>query len=269
MASSRKAGARGSQRSETLPPLAVRYMRRMKRQKVYSYEVSWKGASSYRGPASPVVVRLVVAGAQVVPAERSLDPAKPDVKAVFFVTPLAKGWLRGERVEVLQDGKKVQEIRLPSKVVTQRLAWALLVLAFVLPWLLSHYVMVNHIRELKKPFLGDQLQTLIEDNAPLPPEVVTANAKVVPETIYDGVDRLKSAVNYLHLKANDHPDLPTYVGTGTFVLSLISAFFHRQKRSRRTGKPIPVPKPDADEDEDEDDEPAPRRRGQAAEVEVV
>jgi hypothetical protein len=133
--SQRAGAARSAGRYETtLPPLVVRYMRRMKRQRVYSYEVSWK--DSRRSSGSPVVVRLIVAGAQVVPSERTLDPAEPKSKAIFYVTPLArKGWLRGERLEVLHDGRKLQEIRLPSKVVSQRLTWVLLGLAIVIPWL--------------------------------------------------------------------------------------------------------------------------------------
>ena len=43
-ASARRAGGRGAQRSENaLPPLLVRYMRRMKRNRVYAYEVSFQG----------------------------------------------------------------------------------------------------------------------------------------------------------------------------------------------------------------------------------
>ena len=81
-------------------------------------------------------VRLIMAGAQVVPAEQTLDPSDGDAKVTFYVTPLAKGWLRGERVEVLQNGRKVGELRTAAKVTTQRLTLALLVLTFLVPWLL-------------------------------------------------------------------------------------------------------------------------------------
>src|SRR4051812_39329760 len=75
-----------------------------------------------------------MAGAQVVPAEQTLDPANFDDRATFYVTPLAKGWLRGERLEVLQNGRKVQEIRLPCKVTTQRWTWFFLLLTIFVGW---------------------------------------------------------------------------------------------------------------------------------------
>ena len=59
-------------------------------------------------------------GAQIVPSEVALDPAKPDKAATFYLTPLALGWLPGVRVEVVHQGRKVQEIPLPCKTVRQR-----------------------------------------------------------------------------------------------------------------------------------------------------
>src|SRR5205085_1345221 len=111
--------------------IQVRYYRRMRPNRVYPVVVSWQ--SSGRA-AEPVVVRLVMAGAQVVPAEQPLAGAEADGRATFYVTPLAKGQLRGERLEVLQDGKKVQEIKLPCKVTTQRLTWFFLLLTVLVCW---------------------------------------------------------------------------------------------------------------------------------------
>src|SRR5881396_2891305 len=80
------------------------------------------------GATAPVTVRLVMAGAQVVPAEQTLDPGDPGDKATFYVTPLAHGGLRGERIEVVQNGRKVQELRIPCKVTSQKgtLVWLFL-----------------------------------------------------------------------------------------------------------------------------------------------
>src|SRR4051812_29289199 len=103
-------------RATGAPQVQVHYYRRMRPNRVYPVVVSWKGAAR---TAAPVTVRLVMAGAQVVPPEQTLEPGR-DERATFYVTPLARGWLRGERVEVLQDGRKVQEIRLPCKATTQR-----------------------------------------------------------------------------------------------------------------------------------------------------
>jgi hypothetical protein len=116
------------------PSLNVRYWKRMRPNKVYPVVVSAAG----RGDV-PVTVRVVMAGAQVVPAEQTMVPGQPGEKLTFYVTPLARGGLRGERVEVLQDGKKVQEIRIPCKVVTQRPTLVWLFLALFVPWLILHY----------------------------------------------------------------------------------------------------------------------------------
>ena len=56
----------------------------------------------------------------------------------FYVTPLAKGWLRGERAEVIQNGRKIGKMRTSAKVNTQRKT-LLLVLTFLLPWLLYKF----------------------------------------------------------------------------------------------------------------------------------
>src|SRR5437763_1577694 len=106
-----------------LSPVRVLYYRQMKLQRVYAVEVSWQKTDR---PARPEVltVRLSAAGAQVVPAEQALDAAKPDAKAIFHVTPLARGWLPNQKLEVLdQAGRKVREIPLACKVVSQRITW--------------------------------------------------------------------------------------------------------------------------------------------------
>src|SRR5207253_2462625 len=98
----------------------IRYYRRMSRQRVYNVTVGWPkpGAGRTKPPAGtpPVTVRLLMAGAQVVPSEHTLDPNRADAQATFYVTPLARGWLRNEKLEVLIQGRKVQEMRLPAKV---------------------------------------------------------------------------------------------------------------------------------------------------------
>src|SRR5262245_28961059 len=135
--SGRERGQR--ERSEnTLGPLQVRYYRRMRLQRVYAAVVSWPDRGDRSPPAGtpPVTVRLLMAGAQIVPSEQTLDAADPDARATFYVTPLAKGWLRHERLEVLVGGRKVQEVPLPAKVTSQWATIALLILALVIPWFL-------------------------------------------------------------------------------------------------------------------------------------
>jgi hypothetical protein len=121
--------------------LWVRYWKQMRPNKVYPLEISTSG----RGDGLPVTLRVVMAGAQVVPAEQTLDVANPRDKVTFYVTPLAKGKLRAECVEVLQDGAKIQEIRIPSKVCTQNRTLVWLALSLLIPWLILHYFVYSPV----------------------------------------------------------------------------------------------------------------------------
>src|SRR5437870_3159856 len=76
--------------------------------------------------SGPVQVRLIMAGAQVVPAEQPLDPGEPGARVTFYVTPLAKGPLGGCRAEVIQNGRKIAEVRTPARAGTQRMTLLLL-----------------------------------------------------------------------------------------------------------------------------------------------
>src|SRR6202023_3067217 len=110
-------------------------------------EVFWQKAD--KPPHGEVTVRLIVAGAQVLPTEQIMDAAKPDVRAIFYVTPLAKGWLRHEKLEVLSHGRKVQEIPMATKVVTQRLTWFLLFCTFFMPWFILNELKYGPMAEAK------------------------------------------------------------------------------------------------------------------------
>jgi hypothetical protein len=134
--------AREEHAGPTLPPLAVRYYRRMHLQHVYAVAVSWDNRKGRKPPAGapPVLLRLLMAGAQVVPSEQPLDPTQRDARVTFYVTPLAKGWLRNERLEVLLDGRKVQELPLSCHVTSQKMTWFLLVMSILVPWFLLTYI---------------------------------------------------------------------------------------------------------------------------------
>jgi hypothetical protein len=120
-------------------PLQFRYHTVMKPQRVYPLVVqvpkARKGGDGEE--AGVVVVRPVVPGAQVVPAEQRLDASAAGNQVTFYVTPLATGTLPRARAEVHAPGQPPQDVRLPMAARTQRLAWSLLVLAFVLPWLMT------------------------------------------------------------------------------------------------------------------------------------
>jgi hypothetical protein len=254
-----KAGRGSARNSNTLPALVVRYQRRMKPQQVYPCDVRWK--SSPRGGAGgPLVVRLVMAGAQVVPSERTLDPDRPSDKALFYVTPLARGWLRGERVEVLRDGRKVQEIPLRSKVVTQRLTWALLVLTLVLPWLWQ-----AHLREADVP--GTQLERYLEKHAPNVPDFIEDKVPAVGdfrlgEFLESIPGHLKTNLDGLFGMARELHYFVLYLAGGLLLLTILSWFFHREKKNKKVGSPIPLP----ESDEEEAGAHAGRRGATAAEV---
>jgi hypothetical protein len=115
----------------------------MKPQRVYPLTVEVPRGSGGRllpaGSGEAVVVRPLIPGAVVVPAEQRLDVARPGSQVTFSVTPLAKGRLPNPRVEVLQHGRVVQEIGLRMKGVTQRMTWWLLALTLLVPSLLLYY----------------------------------------------------------------------------------------------------------------------------------
>jgi hypothetical protein len=248
----------GEGRSEaTLPALRVRYYRQMKPQRVYTVEVSWqKTEKPPRGEGKEVTVRLIAAGAQVLPAEQTMDAAKPDVKAVFFVTPLVKGWLRNEKLEVLYQGRKVQEIPMATKVVSQRATWFLLLLTFLVPWFLTEHVKFSSLgestlnsqgRAVYRP-VAKEVRQHIQDNVPKTPD--SLKGTVVDKAIVETESLI--ADGYQHLIAISRLEpIAFYVGVVFFTLTVISAYLHKPKRRRAGGKPIPAPVNRVIEEEDE------------------
>ena len=249
-ATQRSAGsAREHGRATGTPQVQVRYYRRMRPNRVYPFVVSWRGGAR---AAAPVTVRLVMAGAQVVPAEQVLGPNED--RATFYVTPIAKGWMRGERLEVLQDGRKVQEIRLPGKVTTQRLTWVLLLLTIFVAWWIVPLLTVE-ARAAKR-----QTDTEIAEDAPkqyergptaitmhinryLPPPLpaldqhlpdVARALETVPEYVGSSV--------YMLYDFQTHRGIPIAEGLlGVLILlTLLSWYTHLERRKRRVGKPLPV-----------------------------
>jgi hypothetical protein len=118
--------------------LRIRYYGVMRPQRVYSLVVEVDDPlQADGGKGGVVVVRPVIAGAQVVPAEQRLDVSTRGNQITFHVTPLARGKLPEARLDVFSPGQPVQEAALPLKVKSGRLALILLVLAFVMPFLLK------------------------------------------------------------------------------------------------------------------------------------
>ena len=255
-----------AQRAATGPYLSVRYWKRMRVNKVYPVVVSTTG----KGDAEPVVVRVVMAGAQVVPAELPMDPSNPGDKATFYVTPLAKGNLRGERVEVLQGGRKVQEIRIPSKTVSQSSTVVWLALAIIVPWLILHFFDYHPIgyqakldsegREKyergpqvwskykeEKDKEGElngpkRITNFITDNMPkLEPMLGLAKDSDVVVYYKDAQDFPRKG--YQHLIENYHDldqPLAFYIFCAFLLIALISFIARQEGRKTVRGKPLPA-----------------------------
>jgi hypothetical protein len=237
-----------SSKSDTiLPPLRVRYYRQIKPQRVYTVQVSWKKPENPpRGPGKEVTVRLIAAGAQVLPSEQTLDASQPDAKAVFYLTPLAKGWLRNEKLEVLAQGRKVQELPLATKVVTQRLTWFLLFCTFFVPWFITEYIknspMLDKIRNAEgsiiTPTVEKQVKNYLIDNLPQIPRDMKGGT--IDTSVKATEDFVANAYRTIVLVCGIQP-IALYVGVILLFMALISAFLHRQSRCRLTGKPITIP----------------------------
>ncbi|MFO0965672.1 MAG: hypothetical protein U0793_08825 [Gemmataceae bacterium] len=228
--------------------MRIRYYRQMKKSRVYNFVVSWDSEFQYRGPEQNVSVRLLAGGAQVVPAEVQLDPNDPKDQALFHVTPLAKGWMRGEKVEVAVNGKKVQEIQLFSKAVSHRSTWLFFFLMFVGPWFVASAIQKDH---LNRNVMVD-VHTAIEKSVPDTPAFIKENVPAVDTALSRFWVLLAVCAEQLHFLAWDYP-LPFYTGLAFFILMLLSAFVNRDKRRTLVGKPLFLPRPPTDDEGAEDE----------------
>jgi hypothetical protein len=238
---------REEQPAPTLPPVRVAYYRQVKPQRVHTVEVSWQKAPT-KGARGEVSVKLIAAGAQVLPSEQNLDVSQPSAKAVFYVTPLVKGWLRNTHIEVLSSGRKVQEIPLATKVVSQRFTWFLLACSFFVPWFITEYIRNSPLAEPTRlpdsrviyPKISKEVEKYIKDNVPSTDFLkVTPVEAPVKSALLDARSQFATGYQKLVEVCGSEP-IAFYVGAILLTLTLISYFMHMQKRGRKTGKPIPV-----------------------------
>jgi hypothetical protein len=212
------------------PVLSVRYYRRMKQSRVYPVTISWGGLPKPVGTIKYLTVRLLGAGAQIVPSEQALDVTRPDHKAIFFVTPLAMGWLRAQRLEVLIQGRKVQEIPLASKVVCQ--CWA--AFSFILAWLLPAFLI--WWRGTDPQWLAD----IIQHNFPALPAMIADNVPALND-LWNGLCVWKGDVYARLCRFNQQHMLAFPVGIGLLLVSLWLLITHRDRTSSRSSQPIVLP----------------------------
>jgi len=250
MASKEKKGTaeKDAETSATkLPSLRVVYYRQVKPKRVHTVEVSWQKAPA-KGARGEVSVKLIAAGAQVLPSELPLDVSKPSVKAVFYVTPLVKGWLRNTHIEVLSSGRKVEEIPLSTKVVSQRFTWFLLACTFFVPWFITEYIKNSPMAErihLPNQRVGyhkisKEVEDYIKDNVPSTDFLQGTPVEApVKSALIQARSSFASGYQKLVEVCGSEP-IAFYVGAILLTLTLISYFLHMQKRGRKTGKPIPV-----------------------------
>jgi hypothetical protein len=275
-AASRKTNTPATQRApvkrevEAAPHLTVRYWKRMRIKKVYPVVVRASG----EGDSEPLTLRLVMAGAQVVPAEHAFDPANPGESVTFYVTPIANGNLRGERLEVLKGGRKVQEIRLPSRVTSQAGTWVWIFLALFIPWLMLHYLEYapigwqNPVRDdgtllyVSKPWTEYKSKTykgnteellidrpsrritdFIKNNTPDLRELASLEPKTSTIAEYYEDAQMFPEKAYLHLFINYHDwklPLPFILFVVFMIIAFISFLARTQATRRVYGKPLPA-----------------------------
>jgi hypothetical protein len=186
---------RGAATAEQPCPVVVRYHCRMRLQRVFPLIVEVKRGD--RQPESgagslPAIVRPVIPGALVVPAEEKIDASVPGSQVVFHVTPLARRRLPEARVEVHQKHRQVQPIPLNIKVTTQRLACLLLALAVLVPWGLSElarHPLQGDVYDFPSPAVGKEQRAppAPKGGVPRPKEVVGLEERPAPENIVAGL----------------------------------------------------------------------------------
>jgi hypothetical protein len=198
----------------------------MRLQRVFPLRVEVKRSDSQPGSGAgslPAIVRPVIPGAQVVPAEEKIDASIPGSQVVFQVTPLARRRLPNARVEVHQKHRQVQQIPLDIKVTTQRLAWILLALAVLVPWGMSYLAqnpLQGEVYDLSPPIVGkDQVAPPApKGGAPRPKEVVRLDERQAPGDLVQRGELIQPELIPAPQTANDLPVDPRADAVATLLV---------------------------------------------------
>ncbi len=223
----------------SLPPLAIKYPRQMKLQRIYPVTVKWAEQEGFRtGGIRQVTLRLLMAGGQVLPGEQTLD-AQADAQVTFYVTPLGVGWLREQRLEVLIRGRKVQEIPLSSKVTCHAWTKFFLLMVFVGPWLLGLMYAAG------SGLISKVTTENIPEIAAL--DKISMQEKWQAAKIWAG-DTYGTLWAKLWSANEEDPNLWGFVAVVAFLgLALLSAWWHRDVRRTKVSEKIPIPESDDDD----------------------
>jgi hypothetical protein len=227
-----------------------------------------------------VVVRPVIAGALVAPAEKTLEPSSGP--ATFVVTPVAVGKLSEARVALTPANGKRTEVVLPMRSVRQRLTKLLLLLTLLVPIGLL-YLKYEKVEELPLSVVEqgqDSGPRLIDDGRKRPPlerhvpagperkpppaprpQQTTAtldNVKASPAqtvayyikqnlpTMPGVTDNLASGVGhayeFLYAWLNQDP-VPFYAGLALLIMTGASWLAHRSASARRRSGPLQFNRP--------------------------
>jgi hypothetical protein len=153
--------------------------------------------------------------------------------------------LRNEKIEVLANNRKVQEIPLASKVVGQKITWFLLFCTLFVPWFITEFIKHSPMAQTSR--LADErivyrdvskeVEAYIKDNLPSLPKSWKGGA------VDTGLQEARSwvAKRYQQLvQVSSIEPIAFYVACVLLAVTLVSAYLHMPKRRRATGKPIPV-----------------------------
>jgi hypothetical protein len=223
----------------------VRFRRRMRVQHVYSMIVELRPAEKGApGVASgdSVIARPCIPGAHVQPVEQELGPKASNSTLTFSVTPLAAGRLKGSRLQIVHQGRILEEIRTPMRGIRpgRFILWGCLTFVALL-FLLDVLWPLPNLHS--NPDINPGGKTVIVTLGDRLPDYLTKEN--LPEGLSDYLTREaigaagQDAYNYLYAI----PNLTAYITAGLLLLTLLSLFWNRPAlwRSRRKGKPMMLP----------------------------
>lgn len=222
----------------------VRFYKRMKVQRVYRMVVELrtadKGAAPSISAGDSVIARPVIPGAYVQPMEQDLGPKTTNHTITFSVAPLARGRLKNARLQIVHQGRVLEEIWTPMRGTSQRPTWIFALLSlFSLAYLVSIFGPLPNLSTGETADdSGKTVSGMLMDKLP-----TYLNKEELPEFLADYLTRealaatAQDAYNYVYAT----PNLNFYLMTGFLVLTIVSLLWNRPARKRRKGKPMMLP----------------------------